>query len=330
MSQVTLPKSTSTVSVKVLNVSTPTSTAPSSFFISPVKPGRERLSVVVHTFLIEHPNGRKMMFDLGGLKDPGQYSPAVKGLLSSQNFDMSVDADVTEQLNAGGIRLDQIDTVIWSHTHPDHVGDMSLFPPTTKLLIGKGTDRKVFPEFPDAQLRESDFAGREVEELSWETAHLTIAGLRAFDFFGDGSFYVLDTPGHCSGHLSALARVKEDSFVLLGGDVCHHPGQLRPNLHIQRNIPYSGDILIDLSQPILTVPGQPSAYGDKPTALATLEKIQLLDAHPDIFVILAHDSTLEGIINLFPETVNNWKEFGWKHKAVWAFMQEGTKGFGYH
>lgn len=34
---------------------------------------------------------------------------------------------------------------------------MSLFPAKTKLLIGKGTDRRVFPTIPDATLLKSDF-----------------------------------------------------------------------------------------------------------------------------------------------------------------------------
>lgn len=64
-----------------------------------------------------------------------------------------------------------------SHTHFDHVGeqstlglhrrsilisdmttgDMTLFPARTKLLIGKGTDRRVFPTVPDATLLKGDF-----------------------------------------------------------------------------------------------------------------------------------------------------------------------------
>jgi len=37
------------------------------------------------------------------------------------------------------------------------IGDMSTFPSNTELIIGPGTDRKVYPEHKDALLLESDF-----------------------------------------------------------------------------------------------------------------------------------------------------------------------------
>ncbi|KAF5379633.1 hypothetical protein D9757_009207 [Collybiopsis confluens] len=302
MSEIALPTSSTTVSVKVFDIATPDSTAPARNFLSPVKPGNNELPIAVYSFLIEHPNGRKMLFDLGVRKDSSNYSPVLQRLLSQGKFNVKVDKDITERLKEGGISLDQIDTVIWSHTHFD--GDISLFPPTTKLLLGRGSDRRFFPEFADAKLQESDLTGREIEEISWYDPDLTIGGLSAIDFFGDGSLYLLDTPGvsslsiqavcitftveqHCPGHVTALARVTNNTFVLLGGDTCHHPGQLRPNVHIQRSFPYLGDLLTDLSKPILTIPEGISAYADRTTALSSLEKIQVLDAHPDILLITA-------------------------------------------
>ncbi|KAE9387471.1 hypothetical protein BT96DRAFT_981427, partial [Gymnopus androsaceus JB14] len=321
---ITLPKSSTTVSVKVLNTVSPKTSVPAALFLSPVKPGLERLPAPVYSFLIEHPSGRKALFDLGLMKDPTKLPPAIQGLLAHAGFEMSVDSDVVEQLKAGDVSVDDIDTVIWSHSHVDHTGDMSLFPSKTKLLIGKGTDRsKTFPTVPDGVLLDSDFEGREVVELNWEAPDLTIGGIPALDFFGDGSFYLMDTPGHWPGHLTALARVTEDTFILLGG-------QLRPNPHLHKNFPCPGGILADLSKPILTIPEGFSMYADRPTALVSQEKVGILDAHPDVFLITSHDPTLENVISLFPETVNNWKELGWKAKAAWAFLEEGNKGYGYH
>ncbi|KAJ3840967.1 beta-lactamase-like protein [Lentinula raphanica] len=331
MSDITLPKSPSTVSVKAFNIASPKTSIPAALFIHPVTPGRERLSSPDYAFLVEHTSsGRKVLFDLGPMKDFSKLPPAMQGLLGQAGFEMSVDVDITEQLKAGGVSVDEIDTVIWSHSHFDHTGDMSLFPSKTKLVVGKGTDRRTFPSVPDAMLLESDFAGHEVTELTWEKPDLTIGDAPALDFFGDGSFYLFDMPGHWPGHLSALARVKENSFVLLGADVCHHPGQLRPNPHLHKHFPCPGGILSDLSKPILSIPEGFSMYAHRPSALESQEKLAVLDAHPDIFVITAHDPTLDEIITLFPKTVNDWKELGWKAKASWAFLEEGNKGYGYH
>jgi hypothetical protein len=47
------------------------------------------------------------------------------------------------------------------------------------------------------------------------------------DFFGDGSVYVVDSPGHLYGHVNVLARVGPKRYVYLGGDCCHDPRILR-------------------------------------------------------------------------------------------------------
>jgi glyoxylase-like metal-dependent hydrolase (beta-lactamase superfamily II) len=43
----------------------------------------------------------------------------------------------------------------------------------------------------------------------------------ALDFFGDGSFWVINAPGHMPGNLCAAARLESGDWVLLGGDCCH-------------------------------------------------------------------------------------------------------------
>lgn len=43
----------------------------------------------------------------------------------------------------------------------------------------------------------------------------------AHDFFGDGSFYIINAPGHVNGHLNGLARIGPKRWVLLGSDSCH-------------------------------------------------------------------------------------------------------------
>lgn len=54
-----------------------------------------------------------------------------------------------------------------------------------------------YPRNPKALVRESDYAGRNLRELDFdqESGGLTIGGFKAIDYFGDGSFYLLATPG---------------------------------------------------------------------------------------------------------------------------------------
>jgi hypothetical protein len=85
-----------------------------------------------------------------------------------------------------------------SHSHIDHSGNPSTFPSTAKLVIGPGTQahcRPGYPLNPDAGVLESDFLGREVLEFEYPEDNILINGMKTYDYFGDGSFYLLDAPG---------------------------------------------------------------------------------------------------------------------------------------
>jgi glyoxylase-like metal-dependent hydrolase (beta-lactamase superfamily II) len=44
---------------------------------------------------------------------------------------------------------------------------------------------------------------------------------KAMDFFQDGSFWVIQAPGHMPGNLCAAAKIASGEWVLLGSDCCH-------------------------------------------------------------------------------------------------------------
>ncbi|KAF8216934.1 beta-lactamase-like protein, partial [Mycena galopus ATCC 62051] len=311
-------------------------------FILPVLPGHESSTFPVHAFLLEHgPTHKRIMFDLGIRSDTSNLAPSVASLFS-ELFQVEPHKDITELLQEGGINLTSIDTVIWSHSHFDHIGDMSKFPNTTGLVIGSATDTSTYPAFPNASLQTSDFAGHNITKLDFTTAKLTFSGLKAIDYFGDGSLYLLDTPGHQLGHLTALARVTPTSFVVLGGDTFHNAGQARPWPQFQKNYPCPAHLLeesksaistdyfwspgsregefdiISRAQPFLRISDLPdSFYADPAQADVSLDKLSTFDADPDFFVVVAHDMSLSSTIPLFPESINGWKESNLKERVVW-------------
>ena len=143
-------------------------------------------------------------------------------------------------------------------------GDPSSFDNHTALIVGPGFKEKVLPGYPanpNATFLESDYAGRELRELSFEgnksSGILTIGQFQAFDYFNDGSYYLLSTPGHAVGHLGGLARVTSDpdSFIFMGGDSCHHAGELRPSKYrpLPENI--SPNPFTSISAPKAPCPG---------------------------------------------------------------------------
>jgi glyoxylase-like metal-dependent hydrolase (beta-lactamase superfamily II) len=44
---------------------------------------------------------------------------------------------------------------------------------------------------------------------------------KAFDFFGTGSFWIVQAPGHMPGNLCAVVRKGKDEWIVLGSDCCH-------------------------------------------------------------------------------------------------------------
>lgn len=211
----------------------------------------KRTTVPSLSFLIRHPcndespDGSKqkttsIVFDLGLKRNLTQY-PAAMASHISQRTPISVSPDVAQSLRAGGVDLStEVDYVILSHVHWDHVGTPSDFP-QSKFLVGSGTlhllengapphypreifDPNLLPRDRTWEFPPTDSSVLTAANLKQQTAHdwKPLGGFpAAIDFFGDGSLYVIDSPGHLHGHVNLLARTAPDKWVFLGGDCCH-------------------------------------------------------------------------------------------------------------
>ncbi|KAF7370546.1 Metallo-beta-lactamase superfamily protein [Mycena sanguinolenta] len=349
-----IPPSNAIVEIRAFNVVNLTSVTGSHQVFAPVLPGHVNLTVPVHSFLIEHKSSHsRLLFDLGVRKDPWNYPPAISAFFAAGIYSVPNDfKDIGQLLEQGGISISSIDAVIWSHSHLDHIGDMSKFPNTTTLVIGPGTNKQLYPEYPDGVLQASDFGNRSVHEVNFHESTLMFSGLEAIDYFEDGSLYLLNTPGHLPGHLAVLARVTPSSFILLGGDSFHHPGQLRPRPRFQLHFPCPAHLrettrssistdyfwswgsqkdnfdTVSRAEPLLAISDlADSVYADPVTAKVSVEKVATFDADPDFLVIIAHDTSLMSHIPYFPAALNNWKESKWKEDLVWRFVDENNPAF---
>ncbi|CAI4215878.1 unnamed protein product [Parascedosporium putredinis] len=150
MTGISAPPSDSIVRVRLINT-TGLMTVRAQGFIEPVQRGHELLSFPTYAFLIDHePSGKRVMFDLGIRKDYWNL-PAVLQLRFSQVIvALKVDEDVTEVLESGGIGVDSIDSVIWSHYHWDHIGNLELFPRARRSTSGLASRISLvsYPGFP--------------------------------------------------------------------------------------------------------------------------------------------------------------------------------------
>ncbi|RYP66942.1 hypothetical protein DL771_007516 [Monosporascus sp. 5C6A] len=114
---------------------------------------------------------------------------------------------VSDILEENGVEPGAITDIIWSHRHLDHTGDPSVFPASTNLDVGLGFRDAVsegYLQKEDSVCTSSAWEDRHSIELDF-AAGGRVGGWDAIDCFGDGSFYVLHSPGHANEHLCSLA-----------------------------------------------------------------------------------------------------------------------------
>ncbi|KAJ5521066.1 hypothetical protein N7463_001519, partial [Penicillium fimorum] len=298
------------------------------------------------SFLIENSQRRKVLYDLAIRPDWRNLSPVTVNRLEATSWRLSADSHVIDILKENGVAGKDVEAIIWSHWHWDHLGDPSTFPASTDLVVGPGFKSEFLPGYPtdkDSPILENDYEGRRLIELDFSDECIKIGGMNAYDYFGDGSFYLLDAPGHAIGHLCGLVRTTTipDTFIFLAGDAVHHAAELRPSEHLP--IPNAisphpidslvstgsfcpGHILEDLQISRGLSPGTPffnPMAGYSPAdIISTLSNVQNADCTDNIFVIFSHDTHVSKIVDLFPLSLNQWKLEGWGELAKWKFLQD--------
>ncbi|EXJ65840.1 uncharacterized protein A1O5_11081 [Cladophialophora psammophila CBS 110553] len=218
-------------------------TLPERLFITDADP-EKRATVPSLSFLIQHscPDGKvtKFVFDLGLKRDLSKYPPAQQAHIANRQPTI-LHPDCADSLRAGGLDpAKDIDIVMLSHVHWDHEGTPDDFP-NSQFVVGSGTlhllkngapphyPKEIFnpdllprdrtSELPPTS-NESTTAAKSQTKHTWQP----FAGFpHTVDFFGDGSLYVVDSPGHLFGHVNLLARLSHTKWVYLGGDCCHDP-----------------------------------------------------------------------------------------------------------
>lgn len=101
----------------------------------------------------------------------------------------------------------------FSHLHPDHVGNVDLFPDATVLLQQAELDAAFGPEAEELTYFPDSYAALERDNVQ------AVSG--EHDVFGDGTVVLKPLPGHTPGHQGLLVTLKETGPVLLAGDVSY-------------------------------------------------------------------------------------------------------------
>src|SRR6201996_8815424 len=177
------------------------------------------------------------------LNDPKGWSTLPKLIV------YHLDKTITGQLAEIGPKPSDITYVALSHTHGDHIGNVSLFPDSTVLV----------QRVEYAWISSPDGTNENVNQLKALARKLlgTPKKLQLVDgdtdVFGDGSVALISTPGHTPGSQSLLVHLKNAGFIILSGDV----------VHLESN--FEKDIV-------------PSLNTDKAASIASMDKVRKMIA----------------------------------------------------
>ena len=158
-------------------------------------------------FLIVTSAGEKVLLDTGFAK---KYADDVEAASAEDNLgefgkvlELTQENQPEAQLAKMGLRKSDLDLLIISHTHIDHVGNIGAFP-GVPILIGAGERALPKPIY-----------WRGKQPLEWPDSEYILVD-EDFDL-GPG-FKVLHAPGHTPGELALLIDLPETGSVLLTSD----------------------------------------------------------------------------------------------------------------
>ncbi len=182
--------------------------------------------VPIYAYLIDHPRAGLILVDTGINCDLAHaHNQYYKGLLFHLTLDedeylLTHEQELSAHLRRLGHRPEDVQTVVLTHLHEDHLGELRLLPQARVVLSRREWDAKNLGIFLFREWSPS-YAGavKSPELISYSSGpcHKFAA---SHDLLGDGSIVLLPTPGHAEGHLGVLVQM-EGYQLLLSGDVLY-------------------------------------------------------------------------------------------------------------
>jgi N-acyl homoserine lactone hydrolase len=219
-------------------------------------------------WLIEH-GSERLLWDTGvpqaALNDPRGWSTLPKLIV------YHLDRSLVDQLAEIGLRPGDIGSVAISHTHGDHIGNVSLFSNST-IIMQRAEYRWIHSaNGPNDNVNQLMALARKL--LGTPKNLKLIDG--DTDLFGDGSVTLVSTPGHTPGHQSLLVHLENSGFIILSGDVVH----LEENF--EKNI-------------------VPSLNTSNTESIASMEKVRRLMGTYKATLFINHDKSQTDKLKLLP------------------------------
>lgn len=175
---------------------------------------KHQLRVPAFSFLIEHPDGYKVVYDTSwgsGVRKHSWKELGIGRLVDTPILPEG--AGVNEKIAQAGYKNCDIDYVVLSHMHIDHAGGLQDLKGAKHFLVSKS-------EY-DAAMSGGSYRKHMWKDIPLEFMQYTESEIGPYnisqDLFGDGKILLVATPGHTPGHTSILLH-NNDKELLLSGD----------------------------------------------------------------------------------------------------------------
>lgn len=180
-------------------------------------PGAFSAPLPIHLWLIEQ-DGQRILVDAGATSATADLPFAT----------FAVDRELPEALAAAGIGVDDLDTVVLTHLHADHMdgavhlGDRPILVCDAEIAHA-GT---LYARTMARLFRQPLPAGARLEPMALDDGPFG-AFARSRALTGDGRVVAVATPGHTPGHVSIVCVDDDGRHLLLAGDATDTLEQLR-------------------------------------------------------------------------------------------------------
>lgn len=202
---------------------TPDAVAPYRDWLEPrfIAPGTDKLIMATQSYVLKTPHHNILVDSCVGNDKERRFYPPWSGLSGTRYLDA---------LGVAGLGVEDIDFVMCTHLHADHVGW------NTRLIDGRWV-----PTFPNARyvFAEAEFGfwselnkkGKKYSDGCIDDSVLPVveagqADIVADDYAFSDEIWFEQTPGHTPGHVSIRLESAGDRAIL-SGDVVHTPIQCR-------------------------------------------------------------------------------------------------------